>query len=659
MSQNILAKNHAGADDTQNLSTNAPSLSHMYVSPTVFGEQVCGLAEQSAQDDTQPLRHACIPPCVLNINRTSGPGLTRQEDSPEFASAARHDHVNGTAAAAPLPSPQGLLGLADLPPSTAAAAAASAGTGAGLAHYSAHSSRHPRDAAAPTVISNRASAGHGFPTDAERSSASASAGAASSNRGLPHASHHYHYHQHHFNAAAALSGRQRGMGGGGGGGPHGEDDFEFLRCILLDAGDGTAHAAHGTALRPPGSAGYLPVSTLAHAAVAATAVSNANEMGFAPISAARATSFAAASSTPQALHSTFAQPSSTTLVSGVRSFPMQAPFIGAGVGAAGAGAAKTPRDTHVGGTCCGGGGGEGSLPCADGHGPVTEEERLEAADDVARCIWLAADELRDVLLARVWGIWSTVEAEIAEESNSSAAAAAAGDRSSSPRSSPPARRRKRFNQVLVERLHATCKAVEGELEAAKANGDASALCPPPQQQWRGGAALRRDVLSRLESYQRNNKQICGVPGSGHGRFSDINCLKVDDRPVGSRLAASTESLAASGGELKLGLETALKTTRGGVKSELLMFGEDEADRNCITSVVAGSQKQQQQQQQQQQPGGGLGDRRGAAAAVGDTASVPAGGKRKKRGGGGGAAADGSGRKRKRSGNGRRCKHEGW
>lgn len=554
----------------------------------------------------------------------------------------RHDHVNGTAVA-PLPSPQGLLGLEDLPPSTAAALTAAGGGGGDVAltHLPAQS-RHPRDATG--IISNRAGPGHGFPTDAGRTG--------SSNRGL-HASHHYHQHQHQHQFNAAIDGRQRGMGVGGVGvgGAHGEDDFEFLRCILLDAGDGTAHAAH-TALRPPGSAGYLPVSTLAHAAVAATAVSNANEMGFAPITAARATSFAAASSAPQALHAAFPA-SSSALVSGVvvRSFP--APAF------AGGAAATTPRDPHVGrtssrgrGPSSGGAGGSHLVVQGAVGGQVTEEERLEAADDVARCIWLAGDELRDVLLARVWGIWSTVEAEIAEESSNGRRAGGGQSSSSSPRSSPPARRR--FNQVLVERLRATCKAVEAELKAAKAGGGASALCNPPPQQWRLGAALRRDVLARLDAYQRNNQERCGGQGGGgHGRFSSINCMDDLERqaaPPGSRLAVPASM--ASGSDLKQGLETALKTTRGGVKSELLMFGEDEADRSCISVARL--------QQHAGAAGGGGGSRDRRAAAVGGDASAAAGGKRKKRGGGGGAAAvDGSGRKRKRSGNGRRCKHEGW
>ena len=517
--------------------------------------------------------------------------------------------------------------------------------------------------AAAGIISNRAGPGHGFSRDVERATSSSNS---SSNRGgLLHASHHYHYHQHQHHFNATLNGRQRVLGGaGGGGGGHGEDDFEFLRCILLDAGDGTAHAAHSTALRPPGSAGYLPVSSLAHAAVAATAVSNAHDMGFAPISAARATSFAPASSSsspPQALHATFPQQSST-LVADMRSFPTQQQAAAfAGAGAEGAAATQT-RDTHSGTTSSpafgrsgGGSEGGGCPPHAGGH--VTQEERLEAADDVARCIWLAGDELRDVLLGRVGGIWSTVEAEIAEESRDSNKAVGGGGDRSSP--SPPTATapRKRFNQVLVERLHATCKAVEAELKAAKASGDASALCTPPPQQWRGGAALRRDVLARLDAYQRNNRERCGAPGSGHGRFSRINCLDDLERQPGSRLASTSAAAVASlasGSDLKQGLETSLETTRGGVKSELLMFGEDEADRSCNVAVAAGAAAAAGAAGSQQLRAGGAGG--------GDSgsASAPAGGKRKKRGTGGGTTAeDGSGRKRKRSGNGRRCKHEGW
>ena len=459
--------------------------------------------------------------------------------------------------------------------------------------------------------------------------------------------HAYNQHQHQFHAIANTRQRIIGHAGGhagGGGGPHGEEDFEFLRSILLDAGDGSAahHATHTGAMRHLGGARYLPVSTLGlnnAAAIAATGANDAAGMTFVPMADVK----------PTILRPTLPAPGSegTATVGSILN------------------SANASREYRLGATS------PGTTPAAafDGSGSggaadrgadyhVTEEEKLEAADDVARCIWLAGDDLRDVLLSRLWEVWSTVMDEMAEEANidksaaaAAAAAAAAPDAAGEPSRSPPLPR-KRFSEVLVQRLQAVRKAEETELKASKPGGGAEGASArqvnPPPRQWRRGAALRVDVLARLDAYQRSREQARGGGGGGGGGvvLSTMGGGEIrDQRHRGGRALAAATAAArniAGGSDLKQGLESQLRATREVVKTELHLLGEGDSGRNLPTA-----------------PGGERRPATTAPSASGDSAA-PSGGKRKKGGGGGGtAAADGTTRKRKRSGNGRRCKHEGW
>ncbi|CAM9855572.1 unnamed protein product [Ectocarpus fasciculatus] len=575
------------------------------------------------------------------------------------------DHGNhGSSTLPPSPSSppqQHMLAPPDFPPSAAAAAAAV-------------TSASSAAAGPPTrvVFPGRSADGNSFETISN--SRPGGSGAAVFHPGFERASsYHYHHHRHHHHHQHLhyAANRQFGGGGGGpygggahgGGGPHGEDDFEFLRTILLDAGSGTSHAAHNSALPTLGAAGYIPVSAAAAAAHAAVAATDAP---FAPMSAAKSSLFSAVSSSPLGAH----HPS-----------PPSPSYVAAGGGGGGGGGGDGDGGSLSFGAAASGGSGRygsGGNQAVEGPGGyrengaggyhVTEEERLQAADDVARCIWLAGDELREILLERLFDLWSTVEAEMV--SYADGATGGGGGGGGAPRKS--------FNEVLVERLQATCQAVEAELKAAKARGDDTAFCNPPQHHWRGSGALRGDVLSRLEAYRRDNQANCGIPGSGHGRFSSLNCI--DDFERANALARgggggggngggrhrgghAGGGLAADGaGDLRQGLETAIEATRGAVKSELLMFGDGEpVKRNAAAATAAAAAAHPARSSSK----AGGADRRSAAAAAAVAAAAVAptargGGAAERKAGkrAPGAANKGGNKKRKRSGNGRRCKHEG-
>ncbi|CAM9121710.1 unnamed protein product [Ectocarpus sp. 12 AP-2014] len=594
-----------------------------------------------------------------NFGKPASPGesaVEHEEPTSDFVLAAGargdDDHDNGSSTLPPSPSSppqQHMLAPPDFPPSVAAAAAATSPS-------SASASGPPTRVVFPSWRS--AADGNAAFEAISNSRPSGSGGASLFHPGFERPpSHHYHHHRHHHHhqhlhfAASRQFGGGGGSGGPHGGGHHGEDDFEFLRTILLDAGSGTSHAAHNSALPSLGAAGYIPVSAAAAAAHAAVAATDAP---FPPMSAAKSSLFSAVSSSPLGAH---------------HSSPLSPSYVsGGGGGDSGSlcfGAAAS------GGSGRYGGGGNEAVEGPGGYRKnglggyhVTEEERLQAADDVARCIWLAGDELREILLARLFDLWSTVEAEMVSYADGAAAAAAGtGGGGGAPRKS--------FNEVLVERLQATCQAVEAELKAAKARGDDTAFCNPPQYHWRGSGALRGDVLSRLEAYRRENEDNCGMPGSGHGRFSSLNCI--DDFERANALARGGGGgdggdrhrgghvgggLAEDGaGDLRQGLETAIEVTRGAVKSELLMFGDDEpAHRNVAAHPARSSSK------------AGGADRRSAAAAaaaaavaaaaVAPTSRGVASAERNASKRPSGAVDKSGNKKRKRSGNGRRCKHEG-
>lgn len=565
------------------------------------------------------------------------------------------DHDNGSSTLPPSPSSppqQHMLAPPDFPPTAAATASTSTSSASA--------------AGPPTRVffPGRSADGNASFETISNSRPSGGGGAAVFHPGFDRpSSYHYHHHRHHHHHQHLhfAASRQFGGGGGGGGGPcgggahgggpHGEDDFEFLRTILLDAGSGTSQAAHNSALPSLGAAGYIPVSAAAAAAHAAVAATDAP---FAPMSAAKSSLFNAVSSSPLGAH----HPS-----------PPSPSYVGGGGGGGGSDSGSLSFGVAV----SGGSGRYGGNQAVEGPGGyhangaggyhVTEEERLQAADDVARCIWLAGDELREILLERLFDLWSTVEAEMVSYADGAVAAAGTGGGGGS---AP----RKSFNEVLVERLQATCQAVEAELKAAKARGDDTAFCNPPQHHWRGSGALRGDVLSRLEAYRRENQGNCGMPGSGHGRFSSLNCI--DDFERANALARGDGGgggrhrggnagggLAEDGaGDLRQGLDTAMEATRGAVKSELLMFGDGEpAKRNAVAHPVRPS------------PKAGGADRRSAAATAAAAAVAAAAVAPTARGGApaernpskrpSGAADKNGNKKRKRSGNGRRCKHEGW
>lgn len=461
-----------------------------------------------------------------------------------------------------------------------------------------------------------------------------------------HLHHPHHPQQRHFIAAGGATGRHLD---GGADGLYGDDDnFDFLRTILLDAGDGSAHAAHhhhhnNSALPSLGGAGagYVPIST------------------FAPISAAKSPAYAAAvTSAPQALHPVLASSSlaaaAAAAASGRRFSSSSAPGFG---GSYSGGDASASTAGGAGSGSSGGGvlgaAGVAGYPHAGGGGArggfhASEEEKLQAADDIAGCIWLAGDEIREVLLTRLWEVWGTAGADMTSM--------AAGSGSAGGGAAPSSSSKKGFNEVLMERLQATCKEVEAELKAAKGRGDVAAFCDPPQQHWRGMADLRDDILSRLEAFQRSiEEEARGLPV-----FSSIRRMNDLDEQQRQRAVSAAASAAAaavgtptrgtgvrgtapppsSGGrsrsDVKQGSDRALDGTNRVVKSELLMYGERDATTGGAgtdagnPSTAAG--------------GGGEPSNRGRRTSA--TNAPPAAGGTTKR-------------KRKRSGNGRRCKHEGW
>lgn len=463
----------------------------------------------------------------------------------------------------------------------------------------------------------------------------------SSPRGLNPAAHHLHHHHHpqhrHFSAASSA-----------GGGLYGEDDnFDFLRTILLDAGDGSALAAahhhhHGNnAALPSLGAGYVPIST------------------FAPISAAKSPAYAGAvTSAPQALHPVLASSSmaAAAAAAGGRRFP--APVLSSSSFSSGGGSSSSSGGalgaTGVAGYPRAGGGARGGYP-------ATEEEKLQAADDIARCIWLAGDEIREVLLSRLREVWGAAEADMVSVVVASGAAAGpsaeaivAGGGGASPASS-----KKRFNEVLLERLEVTCKEVEAELKAAEGRGDSSAFCDPPQHHWRGGPDLRDDILSRLETFQRHTEEETrGMPGFPSMRRMDDLGEQQRQRAVSSAVpaavAAPAPAVAAARGagvrrtappgrsrvDLKQGADGAPDGTGRVVKSELLMYGDGEG-----ATGAAGTDAGNPPPTPGGRRGGATRGRRTPDAEAPGSSPAGAGGTPK--------------RKRKRSGNGRRCKHEGW
>lgn len=280
----------------------------------------------------------------------------------------------------------------------------------------------------------------------------------------------------------------------------------------------------------------------------------------------------------------------------------------------------------------------------DGFGyGVTAEDKLRAADDVAACIWLAGDRLREGLIARVKDTWGAAEAEMAGTAD--AGREGSGALAASRQQQPPlgstqeqGARRKNFRQVLVNRLESTRKAVEAELkaadEAASARGEDTALCDP--QRWRGCTALREDVLATLEGFQAENdrdpmvgetalystvscreellerlkrtrdavvaKVIAlneggGAPGSGPGR-GDRNPAIIDDVAAIEEVDGLTKGLleqleanhaaaeeerrpSESSGDLREGLLARLESTRAAAAAELLKATGDK--RTSVTN----------------------------------------------------------------------------
>ncbi|CAN0112038.1 unnamed protein product, partial [Laminaria digitata] len=159
---------------------------------------------------------------------------------------------------------------------------------------------------------------------------------------------------------------------------------------------------------------------------------------------------------------------------------------------------------------------------------------MQAADDVAACIWLAGDRLREALIVRVRDTWRDLEAEIeadaaihrAASGVATAAAAHAhhhNHHNHHQQQHQQLQQRKSFRQRLAVRLETTRKVVEAELraadEAAAANGDDSVFCDPGR--WHGSRILRPDVQAKLESFQDDN--LLDPTSGEYARFSTINC----------------------------------------------------------------------------------------------------------------------------------------
>lgn len=425
---------------------------------------------------------------------------------------------------------------------------------------------------------------------------------------------------------------------------YGEEDFEFLRNLLQEAGDATPAAS--PALQP-------------------------GELG----------------EPAAALTGAMAPSPAETLPPPLLPF---ASTVGGKAGGLGASLSASSAPSYIETASAGANEGSGGVGGPSVH-EVTAEEKLQAADDVAACIWLAGDRVRDALLARVRGIWGTVEAEIVADAVVSAtasgvsAAARAAIATQQLQQQPP---RKNFRQLLVERLEATRKAVEMELraadDAAAAKGECALVDPG---RWRGSTAFRGDVLQKLESYQKAN--LTGAPVA-EPRFSTANCrqdllerLQGTKEAVVARVTASTEAACRAvnsttstrqrtataprelGGCLTAGLLEQLQENHAAAEEELRpSSGESSGDlRESLleklecTRVAAEAELLKDSKKNIRPMSAPASDGAGdcssdglgtqgsnSASSVGENAPT----------------SNKSGKKRKRSGGGgRRCKHEGW
>lgn len=134
---------------------------------------------------------------------------------------------------------------------------------------------------------------------------------------------------------------------------------------------------------------------------------------------------------------------------------------------------------------------------------VTEEEKLHAADYVAMLLWRAGPQLRDRLLSRVNDTWARVEREL-EAARDAAAQLSRHDRPVAHGAAELALcAGKSFKELLMERLEETQRVVEADLKAADEEaalmGGTATTCKAPQ--WLGAKALRGDIREKLKQYQ--------------------------------------------------------------------------------------------------------------------------------------------------------------
>lgn len=358
---------------------------------------------------------------------------------------------------------------------------------------------------------------------------------------------------------------------------------------------------------------------------------------------------------------------------------------------------------------------------------VTAEEKLQATDAVAALLWRASPRLRDRLLAVVNDTWAKAAAELEAARDVAAQGVHLGHLAESEvspgASEVMSQARRPFREILMERLEATRRAVELELEAAdKAAaiaGTTPAMCSGPQ--WLGVRALRGDIREKLMQFQacaRNRKQAeitanaraakargatredllslldktrrelytqaidTGLEPMRHeDRIEEIDKmteglleqLNANHQAVQEDMAPASCSAPQ---QLRESLQRRLSATRAAAEAELMAAdavvtvtrsssrSSGSAARDALGLPIPGGADV---------AGGSSPVRTGEAAGIGEVGDASGGARaqgvtegtarRRSLGEGsdeGGDAAEGSGkRKRKPSSGGRRCKHEGW
>lgn len=487
--------------------------------------------------------------------------------------------------------------------------------------------------------------------------------------------------------------------------PHeyGEEDFGFLRSLLQEVGDGSrsssaqAHSynAHNSPALREASVAYAPAAA---SAVAATTIP-LPPLGLRTTSPAQS-AFQKTAEGPYGSSPTY--------------------FAGDDVAASGRRSASQNAMLDKERKSVGAIATTDSAPRAVCE--VSAAEKLQAADDVAACIWLADHSLREGLLARMRDTWGAAEVEAAADEaiaaaaeRAATAAAALGVAQHQQREQVP---RKRFREVLAKKLDATRKAVEAELKAADALSLATeggtALCGP--QPWRGRSALREDVLTRLKDFQMKNlddptfgpfarfstfncregllqRMQCNTAVDGGPAFSSITdidearSIPAEKELAGERPATSEPCDCPTGTSHHQDLvDDSVRVDEAGVRAENERMKRDMLERlqanQVIDNGIAGGRKSHggnlragllesleatraaaREELSKGRDGSASGSGGGASSSGQDDRDTERQWEETRRGGATTNAKDsgaGASKKRKRSGSGgRRCRHDGW